>query len=104
MPRKRRHGSKTKVLIPAPATVAMGMVRAGGHPRYAFNIPDMYPPVPIKRAPPKQTNPTYSAKKSKPSASSAKIPAEHKTLCQYMLKTRGSTNKPRIKTSLGMSR
>jgi hypothetical protein len=53
----------------APATVAMGMVRKGAQPIFAFKSPEIYAPDPIKKAPPKQTRPTYSARKSKPKAS-----------------------------------
>jgi hypothetical protein len=40
------------------------MVNPGGNPEYEFNDPAMYPPSPMKRAPPKETKPVKWAKKS----------------------------------------
>jgi hypothetical protein len=43
----------------------MGMVKMGGKPNEVFRMAARYPPIPMKKAPPKQTNPTKWAKKSK---------------------------------------
>ena len=45
--------------------VAAGMVRKGGIPNEVFNMAARYPPVPIKKAPPRETNPTKLANRSK---------------------------------------
>jgi hypothetical protein len=41
-----------------PATVAMGRVKRGDNLKDVFRIAAMYPPVPTKKAPPSETNPT----------------------------------------------
>ena len=104
MPRNGKQGNKSAVLIMAPPNVPIGMVSTGGNPNDEFKTPAMYPPVPIYRAPPKQTSPVKWARKSKAIASRAKIPIMATTLCQYIFgMTRGSKSSPKIKASLGTS-
>jgi len=104
MPRIGKQGSRSSVQITAPPNVPTGIVRAIDNPKYEFKTPLMYPPVPIKRAPPRQTIPTKLAKKSKIRASSAKMPIMHITLCQYSGRTKGIISSPKIKISLGASK
>jgi hypothetical protein len=93
------------VVIAAPPTEAIGIVSTGDNPSEEFKIPAMYPPSPIKRAPPRQTIPTKFAKKSKEIESNAKIHIIHTTLCQYILgNTKGMIKSPRIKISHGAIR
>jgi len=100
-----KQGSKSSVQIAAPANVPIGIVSTGDNPNDEFKTPLMYPPVPIKRAPPRQTMPTKLAKKSKIRASRAKMHIIHMTLCQYMFGiTKGSISNPKIKVNLGISR
>ena len=61
--------------IIAPPTVAIGMVNRGERPKDLFRIAAVYPPTPIKKAPPKETSPTKWAKKSNPRASRPYIAA-----------------------------
>jgi hypothetical protein len=57
------------VQIRPPAKVAMGKVKRIGNLKEVFRIAAIYPPLPTKKAPPRETNPTKWAKKSNPSAS-----------------------------------
>jgi hypothetical protein len=49
----------------------MGIDTMGGNPRIVFRIAAIYPPLPMKKAPPKETSPTKCAKKSKLNESKA---------------------------------
>jgi hypothetical protein len=66
----------------APPTVAMGMVNTSGSPRDLLRMAAVYPPTPIKKAPPRETNPTKWAKKSNPRVSRTYIPTMVITLFQ----------------------
>jgi hypothetical protein len=64
-PRRGRQGSRSRVQIIAPRRVAMGMVKTSGTPNEVFRMAARYPPVPMKKAPPRETKPTKWARKSK---------------------------------------
>jgi hypothetical protein len=62
--------------------VAIGMVNTGERPKDLLRMAAVYPPTPIKKAPPRETNPTKWAKKSNPRASRAYIAAMDTTRFQ----------------------
>jgi hypothetical protein len=49
----------------------MGMLRLIGKPREVLRIAARYPPTPMNKAPPRETNPTKWARKSNPRVSNA---------------------------------
>jgi hypothetical protein len=78
------------------------MVMTMGNPNAEFKTPEIYPPTPVKKAPPRQTIPTKWARKSKLKASSAKIQARVVILCHVIEgATRGMINIPTTKENVG---
>jgi hypothetical protein len=79
------------------------MVMTMGNPNAEFRTPEIYPPAPVKNAPPKQTIPTKWARKSKLKASKAKIQAKVIILCHVIEgTTKGRISIPKTKENGGI--